>query len=83
MAGLDGRQRARAEQLGVPGSQGTQAGIGPSVPPPQYPRASPQLGTICPPRRASSILRAASYLSGSGSPPSARDRELAIGNWQN
>lgn len=34
MAGLDGQQRARTEQLGVPGFQGTQAGFGPSTPSP-------------------------------------------------
>lgn len=48
MAGLDGQQRARTEQLGVPGFQGTHAGFGPSTPLPQYPRASPQRGNHLP-----------------------------------
>lgn len=55
MAGLDGQQRARTEQLGVPGFQGTQAGYGPSTPPstPDPPRS---VETICPPRRASILI---------------------------
>lgn len=49
MAGLDGQQRARTEQLGVPGFQGTQAGFGPlDTLPPQYSRASPQRGNHLP-----------------------------------
>ncbi|EDL96892.1 RGD1564450 (predicted), isoform CRA_b [Rattus norvegicus] len=75
---MDGQQRARTEQLGVPGFQGTQAGIGPSTPPPQYTPSYPRLGTICLPRRAS-ILRAASYLSVSGLSPRPETRSSLLG----
>lgn len=75
---MDGQQRARTEQLGVPGFQGTQAGIGPSTPPPQYPPSYPRLGTICLPRRAS-ILRAASYLFVSGLSPRPETRSSLLG----
>lgn len=80
MAGSDGLQRARTGQLGVPGSQGTRAGSGPSAPPvsPEPPRAA---GTSsCPPWWAR-ILSAASYPSRSGLAP--RPETLAAGNWQN